>query len=259
MFTSRRVVSSSRTIGITGLILVVSVAAAQAQARNFSDPSRIFRTPAKVTKKSAKTKSYNLYFTPSVRWMNAQGTATDGMQSYGAQMRYENDNLVTNMPVAFSGMLANTHLGGVNKSDVQLDAEIDPYTHDRYSVVVTGAWNHMSDVATTMQFAPEVDIMVNDNITIAPVMYWNSVKPAGSSLSVSGSTYGVIGYLTQGTWAAYPEYDLSSDYNNQEATFSVKVVKGFTSMSRDPRIVAGWARDGFKQNQFTAGVRFTLR
>jgi len=261
MFTSRSVVPSSRTIGMTGLILVVSVAAAQAQNRNFSDPGRVFRTPAPATTKKAASKasSYRLFLAPAATW-------TEGVKEFGGQVRYENDNLLGNMPLALSGTVASTRTttagATTSKSSYGIGAELDPYTNGRFSLVMTGSMNKMADVGTTMEFAPELDVMVNEHLTVAPVMYWNRFKldGAGAPDAETGTTYGVIGYLTYNSWAAYPEYDFSSDWIGNKPVYSVKVVKSFANMSRDPRLFVGLERSDIpdSKNIFTAGIRLSL-
>lgn len=249
---SRRVARSVRTIGYTGLILAASVAMAQAQSRNLADPGRVFRTSSARAKgmkiKSTKTR-YNLFVTPVARW-------TAGSQIIGGQFRYESDNLVTGKPVAFSGMVSNVHDSNVgeNRSNLQMDAEIDPYTNGRYSLNLSGQISHTMDVATFMEVAPELDITVNEFVTVAPILYWNRVKFSGVPVSTSGTTVGVTAYLTRGLWAAYPEYDFKSDFNGED-TYAVKVVKGFKNMKRDPKIFAGYA----KHDVFALGMRLTLR
>jgi hypothetical protein len=239
---------------------IATIASTAAAQRNLSDPGRLYRDhPMKVMAKgkSAAT-TYNLFLTPTFGW-------TDNFQQFGGQLKYTSDDLISNVPVAFSGSLMENRLSGAGlptTSNVssQLDAEFDVLNKPEYMVALSGSMNH-ADKATILEFAPEFDwtLPKNDMFTgaLAGILYWDQLSISGIPGNTSATTLGVLAYLNHETWGFIPEYDLASDWNGQDGVLSVKVSKGFANMRRDPRLIFGgsWS-GGF--NTYVAGARLTL-
>jgi len=240
------------------LATIASTAAAQ---RNLSDPSRFYRDhPMKVAAKGkAAAAAYNLYLTPVFGW-------TDNFQQFGGQFKYASDDLISNIPVAFSGSLMQnrfsaTGVPSVSKLSTNLGAEFDVLSKPEYMVALSGSMNHMTDIGTGLEFAPEFDwtLPKNDMFTgaIGGILYWDQFKATGSTITTSGTTFGVLASLQHDTWTLIPEYDLASDWNGQQGVASIKVGKSFTNMARDPRIIFGYTHTN-GNNSFLTGARLTL-
>src|SRR3954467_14452199 len=94
-----RMSNALRTSTLVAASLVAMASTATAQ-RNINDPSRFYREhPMKTTAKGkSTTPSYNLFLTPTFGW-------TDNFQQFGGQLKYASDDLISNIPVSFSGSL----------------------------------------------------------------------------------------------------------------------------------------------------------
>src|SRR5260370_26084674 len=97
-----------RTSAFAAIAAATISANANGQARNLRDPGRLFRErpmkPGAKGKNAATT--YNLFLTPTFGW-----DAND--QTLGRQLRDASDDLLSNMPVAFSGTLSNHRFNGI--------------------------------------------------------------------------------------------------------------------------------------------------
>lgn len=245
-----------RTSAFAAIAAATISANANGQARNLRDPGRLFRErpmkPGAKGKNAATT--YNLFFTPTFGW-----DAND--QTLGGQLRYASDDLLANMPVAFSGTLSNHRFSGIapaqNKIAMQLDGEVDPISNDKYVLALSGEMQNTADIGTLWELAPEFDWMLpkNDMFTgaVGAIAYMDRFNAAVGGLTTRGRTLGAVAYLNRGEWNFIPEYDFNSNWTGGD-NFSIKVSKSFAKMNRDPRVIVGAA----KHNSFVAGVRMTL-
>jgi hypothetical protein len=257
--------SMSNAVRMSALVAasIATIASTAAAQRNLSDPGRLYRDHSMkvMAKGKAAGTTYNLFLTPVFGW-------TDNFQQYGGQLKYASDDLISNVPVAFSGSLMQNHFSGGGTSQVssQLGAEFDVLSKPEYMLALSGSMDHV-DKATSVEFAPEFDwtLPKNDMFTgaIGGILYWDQLSISGIPGNTSATTLGVLAYLNHETWGFIPEYDLASDWNGQAGVMSLKVSKGFVKMNRDPRIIFGLTHQNSTTNvpsstSYVAGVRLML-
>src|ERR1043166_1421865 len=244
----------------SALALLTVATTAAAQGRNLSDPGRMYRawnTPH-VAARGAST--YNLSLPPTFGW-------TDNGNTVGGQLRYASDNLLTNMPVAISGSIMNVHADGngavrsQNQLAEQLVGEVDLWSNPSMMFSLTGSFGHQ-DIVKNWELLPEFDWMLpkNDMFTggIGAMAYLDRTDIDGINTPTKTRTFAAIAYLNHTTWSFVPEYDFSSQ-TGVDDSYSIKVTKSFEKMARDPRVFFGLGHDGFGNNSYLAGVRWTMK
>jgi hypothetical protein len=264
----------SNALRTSALVVVsmASIASTAAAQRNLDDAGRFYREQNAGMKTKAKNAptSYNLFVTPTFGYAKVQGVT---LSSFGGQFKYASNDLISNIPVFFSGTLQQNRASAAGVSDSklssQLNAEFDVLSKPEYMLALSGSMNHTADVGTGLQFAPEFDwtLPKNDMFmgAIGGILYWDQFKASGSTVTNSATTLGILAYLNHETWGFIPEYDLASDWNNQAGVLSLKVSKSFVKMNRDPRIIFGVTHQNENTTTgqpsmtgYMAGVRWTL-
>src|SRR4051812_30235020 len=178
----------STAVRITAVAFSVATIASTASAqRNLSDPGRFYRERSMkmAAKGKAAAATYNIFLTPTFGW-------TDNFQQFGGQLKYTSDDLITNIPVAFSGSLMQNRFSfpgapTQSKLSTNLGAEFDVLSKPEYMLALSGSMNHTSDVGTGLEFAPEFDwtLPKNEMFTgaIGGILYWDQFKLSGSTLT----------------------------------------------------------------------------
>lgn len=230
-------------------------------AQRINDPGALGAgDPGRLLEARQPSFQFGAVAPPTHTWsfLGSFGSAI-GLTSYGAQAKFANSGLLTNIPfsVAVSDKVVDAN--SVSHNRIQIDGEV----HTPRSVFgaattlwVGGQYQHTAGVGTKQEYNAELDhAVVVKRLVVGIIGYYDRSAPLGAATR-DGFTVGTNVSWSIGNAAEVDaEYDFKSPYNGED-NYVVKLSYDFaSSQPAMPRLIVG----GGKHSTALAGLRLALK